>query len=133
MKKLILLMFAAFALVSSANAQVQGGEDSDQVYQMVEQQAEFPGGTSKLMEFLSNNINYPAAAAKKKIQGRVIVSFIVETDGSLSNVTVPRSVDPDLDKEAIRVVKSMPKWNPGKQQGKPVRVKYMLPVTFRLN
>lgn len=102
------------------------------VFTAVEQMPMFPGGDAALMEYLSSNIHYPAEAAKKGIQGRIVVGFIVERDGSLSDVHVFRSVDPALDREAIRVIKSMPKWQPGKQNGNTVRVKYQVPVLFRL-
>lgn len=102
------------------------------VYDVVEQMPSFPGGSSALFSYLSQNIKYPVVAEENGIQGRVIVSFIVEMDGSISNVRVVKSVDPSLDREAQRVVRSMPRWTPGKQRGAPVRVKYTVPVTFRL-
>ena len=92
----------------------------------------FPGGMGELMKFLGNNIKYPAVAQENGIQGRVIIQFVIEKDGSVANPVVVKGVDPALDKEALRVVKSMPKWTPGKQRGKAVRVKYTVPVTFRL-
>ena len=92
----------------------------------------FPGGTAALMEFLQNNVKYPVVAQENGVQGRVVVSFVVEKDGSITDVKVVRSVDPSLDKEATRVVKSMPNWIPGKQNGAAVRVKYNVPVSFRL-
>ena len=92
----------------------------------------FPGGQAALFEFLSKNIRYPVVAEENGIQGRVIVTFVVERDGSITDVRVAKSVDPSLDKEAVRVTKSMPHWNPGMQNGGPVRVKFTLPVTFRL-
>ena len=101
-------------------------------FRVVEDLPQFPGGAPKLMEYLSQNIRYPKEATEHGIQGRVIVQFVVEKDGSVSNVQVVRSVDPALDREAVRVVKSMPKWNPGMNNGQPARVKYTLPVTFKL-
>jgi protein TonB len=92
----------------------------------------FPGGDGELFKFLSNNVKYPVIAQENGIQGRVICQFTVNKDGSIVDVVVVRSVDPSLDKEAIRVIKSMPNWSPGKQRGKPVRVKYTLPVNFKL-
>ena len=92
----------------------------------------FPGGDKKLMEYLSENIRYPEECEEICVQGRVIVSFIVEKDGSISNVKVAKSLDPLLDKEAVRVVSGMPKWNPGRQNGVAVRVRCIIPVTFRL-
>ena len=102
------------------------------VYEIVEEMPEFSGGSAKMNEYLGNNIIYPEYAVDNNIEGRVIVEFIVNTDGTLSNVQIRRGVHETLDNEAIRVVKSMPKWKPGKQRGKPVRVKYTVPVNFRL-
>ena len=93
----------------------------------------FPGGNAALMIYLSHNINYPIIAEKNGVQGRVIVQFVVGKDGYISDVRVTKSVDPSLDKEAIRVVKGMPKWIPGEIDGEAVTVRYTLPVTFRLN
>lgn len=93
---------------------------------------EFPGGTESMMKFLVENIKYPKEAMDKGIAGRVFVEFVVEQDGSLSDVKVLRSVDPILDNEAVRIVKTMPKWKPGTEGGKTVRVKYVLPIVFRL-
>ena len=103
------------------------------VYDVVEQMPSFPGGISGLRTYLNQNIRYPAEAQEICVQGRVVVSFVVEKDGHISDVTVLRSVDPSLDKEAIRVVRNMPRWTPGKQGGEPVRVRYNVPVSFRLN
>lgn len=103
------------------------------VYDVVEQMPSFPGGISGLRTYLNQNIRYPAEAQEICVQGRVVVSFVVEKDGHISDVTVLRSVDPSLDKEAIRVVRNMPRWTPGKQGGEPVRVRYTIPVSFRLN
>ena len=102
------------------------------IFQVVEQMPEFPGGMQKAMEFLAKNIKYPVAAQEAKIEGRVIVQFVVERDGSVSDVKVMRGVNPELDAEAIRVVSMMPKWIPGKQRGKAVAVKYTMPIMFRL-
>lgn len=106
--------------------------EEEQIFQVVEEMPSFPGGDAECMRFLSKNIKYPTIAQENGIQGRVILQFVVNKDGSIVDVTVARSVDPYLDKEAVRVVKMMPKWKPGKQRGKPVRVKYTLPVMFRL-
>lgn len=106
--------------------------DEGEVFQVVEQMPEFPGGMEKLMEYLSKNIKYPAIAQENNIQGRVIVEFVVNKDGSIVEPKVMRSVDNSLDNEAMRVIKSMPKWSPGKQRGKAVRVRYTVPVLFRL-
>jgi TonB family protein len=99
---------------------------------VAEQMPSFPGGQSKLMEFLAENTRYPEECKETCVQGRVIVTFLVERDGSISKIKVVKSVDPLLDEEAVRVVSSMPKWNPGMQNGVRVGVKYTLPVTFRL-
>lgn len=107
--------------------------DKEKVYQVVEQQPSFPGGREELFKYLAYNVKYPIDAAKNKIEGRVLVTFVVEHDGSISNVNVANSVYPSLDKESIRVVSGMPKWIPGKANGKTIRVKYTIPITFRLN
>ena len=99
---------------------------------VVEHMPEFPGGMKEFMNFLNSNIKYPETAIKKSIQGRVIVQFIVEKDGTPTEFKILRSVDSDLDKEALRVLNKMPKWKPGIQRGKAVRVKYTVPVTFKL-
>nr|WP_297027097.1 energy transducer TonB [Prevotella sp.] len=107
-------------------------EVATKVFDVVEEMPSFPGGQGALMQYLSSNIKYPVVAQENGVQGRVIVSFVVERDGSISDVKVARSVDPSLDREAQRVVKSMPRWSPGKQNGSTVRVKYTVPVIFRL-
>lgn len=107
-------------------------DESQEIFAVVDEMPEFQGGTSALMEYLQEHISYPTTARENGIQGRVIVSFVINEDGSISDVKVERSVDSDLDKEAIRVVQSMPKWIPGRQGGKNVRVKYTIPVLFRL-
>ena len=107
-------------------------EDPNKVFDVVEQTPSFPGGDAALMRFLSTNVHYPAVAEENGIQGRVVVTFIIERDGSISDVKVVKSVDPSLDKEAVRVIESMPRWKAGTQNGEPVRVKYTMPVTFRL-
>ena len=107
-------------------------EVSTKVFDVVEEMPSFPGGQGALMSYLASNIKYPVVAQENGVQGRVIVSFVVERDGSISDVRVARSVDPSLDREAPRVVKSMPRWKPGKQNGSAVRVKYTVPVVFRL-
>lgn len=107
--------------------------NKNSVYDVVEQMPSFPGGISGLRTYLNQNIRYPAEAQENCVQGRVVVSFVVGKDGHISDVTVLRSVDPSLDKEAVRVVRNMPRWTPGKQGGEPVRVRYNVPVSFRLN
>ncbi len=107
-------------------------EVENKVFDVVEQMPSFPGGPSALMKYLSENVRYPVVAQENGVQGRVVVSFVVEKDGHITDVKVVRSVDPSLDKEAARVVKSMPSWIPGKQNGSAVRVKYNVPVSFKL-
>lgn len=107
-------------------------EEENKVFDVVEQMPSFPGGPAALMKYLSENMRYPAVAEENGIQGRVTVQFVVEKDGSVTDVRTMKSVDPALDREAERVVKSMPKWIPGKQNGSAVRVKYFVPVVFRL-
>ncbi len=107
-------------------------EEETKVFDVVEQMPSFPGGMGALNAWLVQNTVYPVIAAENGVQGKVTVQFVVEKDGSITGVTVVRSVDPSLDKEAARVVKSMPRWQPGKQNGSFVRVKYTVPVTFKL-
>jgi len=106
--------------------------EETKVFDVVEEMPQFPGGQAALLEYLAKNIKYPVVAEENGIQGKVIVTFVVERDGSITDVKVVKSVDPSLDKEASRVVKSMPRWQPGKQNGSAVRVKYTVPVQFRL-
>ncbi|WP_455665450.1 TonB family protein [Phocaeicola sp.] len=108
-------------------------DPSYQVFQVVEEMPEFPGGIGECLKFLGKNIKYPVEAQQAGTQGKVIVQFVVEKDGSIANPKVVRSIDPNLDGEAIRVISIMPKWKPGMQKGQPVRVKYTVPVTFRLD
>ena len=112
---------------------VEEVQDEDEIFVVVETMPEFPGGQAELFKFLSENVKYPVIAQENGIQGRVICQFTVNKDGSIVDVQVVRSGgDASLDKEAVRVIKSMPKWKPGKQRGKPVRVKYTVPVNFKL-
>ena len=115
-----------------ATEPVKPKEEENKVFDVVEQMPSYPGGMGALMQYLSSHIKYPAIAEENGIQGRVICTFVVERDGSITDVRIAKSVDPSLDKEAMRVVSKMPKWIPGKQNGSAVRVKYTLPVTFRL-
>ena len=103
-----------------------------EIFQIVEEMPAYPGGDQKLMEYVATNIKYPQIARETGIQGRVFVGFVVEPDGSVSNVKVLRGIGGGCDEEAMRVVKSMPKWKPGKQRGKAVRVSYQIPVFFKL-
>ena len=110
----------------------QQEEGNSEIFILVEQQPQFPGGDAALMKFIKENLRYPSVLNESCIQGRVTLSFIIEEDGSITDIKCMRSPHDDLTKEAIRVVKLMPKWLPGKQNGKAVRVKYVLPFTFRL-
>lgn len=107
-------------------------EAAQQIFTVVEEMPEFPGGNAELLKYLAKSIKYPVIAQENGIQGRVICAFVVNRDGGIVDAEVLRGVDPSLDKEALRVIMAMPKWKPGKQRGKPVRVKYTVPVTFRL-
>ncbi|MDD4489161.1 MAG: energy transducer TonB [Paludibacter sp.] len=107
-------------------------EDTEVVFMVVESMPSFPGGDAALFKYLNDNIKYPVIAQESGIQGRVICQFVVNRDGSIVDIEVVRSVDRSLDAEAVRVIQNMPKWTPGKQRGKTVRVKYTLPVNFRL-
>jgi len=122
----------AFEANRSGKKEPEGTPDSNKAYDVVDEMPQFPGGPYALFEFISKNIQYPKEAEDANLQGRVIVSFVVEKDGSVSNAKVVRPIDPLLDAEALRVVNSMPKWIPGKQNGEAIRIKYTVPVTFRL-
>ncbi len=111
---------------------VEEPEKEEEIFQVVEDDPQFPGGMTELMKFLQKNIKYPPVCQEQGIQGRVIVQFVVNTDGSIVDANVVKSVNPHLDKEALRVVGTMPKWQPGKQRGKAVRVRFTLPVNFRI-
>lgn len=106
--------------------------DEDEIFEYTDEEPQFPGGTSALMAWLNKNIKYPSSAQESCAQGRVLVTFVVNKDGTIVEPRITHSVDHALDKESIRVVSAMPRWKPGKQHGKPVRVKFTLPVTFRL-
>jgi protein TonB len=133
MKKLIILsLMAVFGLTTVSAQKTVVAEKNQQAFDVVEQMPEFPGGIKALLDYLCQNVKYPADAEKQKIEGRVIANFVVETDGSISNVEVFRPVFPSLDAEAVRVLSAMPKWKPGMQSGKVVRVKYTVPISFNL-
>lgn len=106
--------------------------DEDEVFQVVEEMPLFQGGMEALLKYLGTNIKYPTIAQENQIQGKVVIEFVVNKDGSIVDPKVIKSLDASCDKEAMRVIKAMPKWTPGKQRGKPVRVKYTVPVSFRL-
>lgn len=128
--KVALMMLVLLFSFTTSTAQTK---KNNMVYDVVEVMPQYPGGQIAMLKYIMKNIKYPKQIMEEGIQGRVTVSFIVEKDGRVSNVRLLRSVQPSLDKEAIRVVKSMPKWTPGKQNGKPVRVRFNLPVMFKLN
>lgn len=114
------------------NILIAPSDEPEKIFEVVEQPPSYPGGDAALMEYLNNNISYPTIAVDNLIQGKVTCSFVVGKDGSIQDVRVERSVDGSLDKEAVRVIKSMPRWIPGRQGGNAVKVKYYLPVSFRL-
>ena len=131
----------ADVVVMSVENQPKGAEilevfepepDENGVFYSVETQSEFPGGMAELMKYLQKNTRYPKVCKEQGLQGRVIVQFVVNTDSTISDVKVVKPVNPHFDEEALRVVKAMPKWKPGTQRGKPVRVRFTLPITFRL-
>jgi len=128
--KVALMMLVLLFSFMTSTAQTK---KNDMVFDVVEVMPQFPGGQIAMLQYLMKNIKYPEQAMKEGIQGRVTVRFIVEKDGSISDVKPVLSVHPLLNKEAVRVVKSMPKWSPGKHNGKPVRVRFNLPIMFKLN
>jgi protein TonB len=133
MKKLIILsLMALFGLTTVSAQKTVVAQKNQKVFDVVEQMPEYPGGIQALFEYLSQNVKYPSDAENQKVEGRVIATFIVETDGTINNVEVVKPVFPSLDAEAIRVLSGMPKWTPGKQSGKEVRVKYTVPINFNL-
>lgn len=128
--KVVLMMLVLLFSFMTSTAQTK---KNNMVFDVVEVMPQFPGGQIAMMKYIMENMKYPKQAMKEGIQGRVAVRFIVEKDGSISDVKPILSVHPLLNKEAVRVVKSMPKWTPGKQNGKPVRVRFNLPIMFKLN
>jgi periplasmic protein TonB len=108
-------------------------EDDNEVFVIVEDMPEFPGGEQALRNWISTNVKYPPIAAENGVQGRVFVTFVVDRDGRVINARIARGVDPSLDQEALRVVNGLPPWKPGQQRGKPVRVSYTVPINFQLN
>lgn len=107
-------------------------EEVEEIFVIAEQMPSFPGGENELRKFLAQSVKYPVIAQENGIQGRVFVTFVVDKTGSITNAKVARGIDPNLDKEALRVVNSMPKWSPGMQRGKPVKVTYTVPINFVL-
>ena len=131
MKKLftLLLFTAAFSLAYAQQPASNNNANDDEIFSIVENEPEYPGGDEALYKFISKNIVYPKSAREKGIQGTVLVEFVVEKDGKLSNIKVIRSADPALDAEAVRVISKMPKWKPGTQRGKKVRSTFRLPIS----
>lgn len=127
--KVALMMLVLLFSFMTSTAQTK---KNNMVFDIVEVMPQYPGGQIAMLKYFMENIKYPEQAMKKGIQGRVTVRFIVEKDGSISDVRPVLSVHPLLNKEAVRVVESMPKWSPGKQNGKPVRVRFNVPVMFKL-
>ena len=127
------LSVLALLLMVNTNAMAQNKKvANDKVIEKAEVMPQFPGGDQAMMDFVAKNVQYPEEAKEKEISGRVMVGFIVEKDGSISDVKVVKGIGGGCDEEAVRVVKAMPKWKPGKEKGKPVRVSYMMPFTFKL-
>ena len=129
---LLIAVMAFFGLAPMWAQKTVVSQKNEKVVDVVEQMPEYPGGMQALFEFLRQNIKYPEDAQKQKVEGRVLATFVVETDGSISNVEVVKHAFPSLDNEAVRVIQAMPKWTPGKQGGKVVRVKYTVPINFSL-
>lgn len=136
MKKFIIMVLTVLFGLTNVSAQktvvAKKAVTKQQVFSVVDQMPEFPGGQAALFEFLMKNVKYPADAKEKKIEGRVLVTFVVDTDGSITDISLLKKTYPSLDTEAKRVIKAMPKWIPGRQNGKVVKVHYSVPIIFRL-
>ena len=135
MKRLIIMSLMATCCLTTVLAQktvVSQKDQKEEPFDVVEDMPAFPGGMEAMIQFISNNIQYPADAQKQKIDGRVLVNFVVEKDGSITEVKVIKPTFPSLDAEAVRVVKAMPKWKPGYQKGQAVRVQFTMPINFSL-
>jgi len=124
---------APSAVVSAPVGPVVEADDDDRIYEMVEENAQFPGGDEAYMKWCSEHVKYPSICQEQGVQGRVMVAFVVNKDGSLEDFKVVQSKDDNLSKEALRALKTMPKWKPGRMGNKPVRMRFVAPVTFRLN
>ena len=135
-KAMMIVGISLLLILSSCEKDDDDIDDPEPVTEIVDetvdQMASYPGGIPALMDFLNENIKYPEQAEREGIEGRVVAGFIVERDGSVSNIEILKSVHPLLDAEVVRVLSLMPNWIPGRQNGQPVRVKYSLPITFRL-
>ncbi len=135
MKRLIMMSLIATCCLTTVLAQktvISQKDQKEEPFNVVEDMPAFPGGIEAMIQFLSSNIKYPADAQKQKVDGRVLVTFVVEKDGSITEVNVVKPGFPSLDAEAVRVVKAMPKWKPGYQNGKAVRVQFTMPINFSL-
>ena len=133
MKKFIITaLMAVFGLTTVSAQKTVVAKKNQKVFDIVEQMPEYPGGQAALFEFISKNVKYPEDAVKKKVEGKVFVTFVVDTDGKITDVSLLRKVFPSLDAEAMRVISAMPNWIPGRQKGQAVRVKYTVPIMFRL-
>lgn len=126
----LLVMVCAFSL--NVNAQEKKSDNSDVVFTVVENEAEFPGGVEAMNRFMAENIKYPTLAKQKNIEGKVIISFIVEKNGTLSDIRTIKDIGEGCGDEGVRIVKLMPKWKPAKQKGQPVRQQFLLPISFVL-
>lgn len=132
--KSLLILFILLGLSINGKAQTDTVKTEDEtVFEYVEVQPEFPGGNQALFQFIAKNIIYPVSAKEEGIQGKVYVQFIIDNDGNVTKPQILRGVNPLLDREALRVISTMPKWKPGYQSGKPVLVKYIIPIIFKLN
>ena len=132
MKKLLFFLILGFTTLTTARAQ-NTDTPCCKVFQVVEQMPQFPGGQAAMMKFIADSLRYPSVSCEHRIEGRVVVQFVVDCEGNILNPLVVWSVDPLLDREAIRLVKLMPKWIPGRQNGKPVNVVCLVPIRFKLN
>lgn len=132
MKRLALLLSTIFLTNMAFCQEEKKASVDDEVFVVVEEQAEFPGGLDSMYAYIVKNLKYPEAAKEKGIEGRVFVSFIIEKDGSISNVKLLRGIGGGCDEAAVKMVKNMPKWKPAKQRGKPVRCQFTLPIKFEL-
>ena len=131
MKKLLFFLILGFTTLTTARAQ-NTDTPCGKVFHVVEQMPQFPGGQAAMMKFIADSLRYPSVACENRIEGRVVVQFVVDCEGNILNPLVVWNVDPLLDREAIRLVKLMPKWIPGRQNGKPVNVTCLVPIRFKL-
>lgn len=132
MKRLALLLSAIFLTNMAFCQEEKKASVDDEVFVIVEEQAEFPGGMDSMYAYIVKNLKYPEAAKEKGIEGRVYVQFVIEKDGSISNVKILRGIGGGCEEAAVEMIKNMPKWKPGKQRGKPVRCQFNLPINFEL-